>query len=90
MPGPTVSTIADRSFLRGGVQGCGTLSGSTRFLNGTSAAAGRLSRALALSSRDLEANATTPHLADFNTQRVSLFPVPVADRARLGSHVVMP
>ncbi|MCA1284842.1 S8 family serine peptidase [Salipiger bermudensis] len=89
VPGPTVSTIADRSFLRGGVQGCGTLSGSTRFLNGTSAAAGRLSRALALSSKELVANATTPHLADFNTKRVSLSPVSETDRARLGSHVVM-
>ncbi|MCA0961265.1 S8 family serine peptidase [Salipiger bermudensis] len=88
VPGPTVSAIADRSFLRGGVQGCGTLSGSTRFLNGTSAAAGRLSRALALSSKGLVADATTPHLADFDTRRVSLCPVPEAARARLGSHVV--
>lgn len=88
VPGPTVSTIADRSFLRGGVKGCGTLSGSTRFLNGTSAAAGRLSRALALSAPQLVANATTPHLSDFNTARVTLTPVAEADQARLGSHVV--
>lgn len=83
-----MSAIADRSFLRAGVKGCGTLSGSTRFLNGTSAAAGRLSRALALSAGDLTANATTPHIDDFDTQKVSLSPVDAPAQARLGSHVV--
>ncbi|MGR3375108.1 S8 family serine peptidase [Salipiger abyssi] len=88
VPGPTAATVADRSRIRPGVQGSGTLSGSTRFLNGTSAAAGRLTRALALSHAQLTANASGPHSDDFDRSVLTLSQVPDAQTPRLGAYVV--
>ncbi|APX25660.1 MULTISPECIES: S8 family serine peptidase [Salipiger] len=88
--GPTVATVADRSRIRAGVLASGTLSGSSRALNGTSAAAGRLTRALALSATTLKANATSPHVADLASPALALHEVPRDRRSRLGDYVVEP
>ncbi|SDE25536.1 Subtilase family protein [Salipiger thiooxidans] len=90
VPGPSAATIADRSRIHPGVKGAGTFSSSTRFRNGTSAAAGRLTRALGLSAARLEANATTPKSYDFDPDKLTIWPVPAPLRSRLGDEVIQP
>lgn len=58
--GPTVATVIGLGAFAPGIRAAGTLSGSTRRLAGTSAAAGRLTRALALSADRIIANARRP------------------------------
>ncbi|MGP6086721.1 S8 family serine peptidase [Antarctobacter jejuensis] len=50
VPGPTASTLTAFGDFYAGVRAAGTLTGSTRRLAGTSAAAGRHSRAMALAA----------------------------------------
>ncbi|WP_417209595.1 S8 family serine peptidase [Antarctobacter sp.] len=88
VPGPTVATVIGVGAFAGGVRAAGTLSGSTRRLSGTSAAAGRLTRALALSADRITANATDPastKLDDINPAFLVLTETP---DARLGEAVV--
>ncbi|WP_425099642.1 S8 family serine peptidase [Tropicibacter sp. S64] len=89
VPGPTVATLAEESRAHPGVLASGTFSGSTRSLGGTSAAAARLTRALALSAARLAALPASPHLDDLDPQRVSLLPVAPGAEAQLGKAVVL-
>ncbi|WP_136439635.1 S8 family serine peptidase [Pacificoceanicola onchidii] len=86
--GPTVSVIADDTRVHRGILASGTLTGSTRSLGGTSAAAGRLTRALALSAAQIAANAASPHTADLSASAAPLLGVAPEDAARLGQGVV--
>lgn len=88
VPGPTVVTVVGLGAFSAGVRAAGTLSGSTRRLAGTSAAAGRLTRALALSADRVTANAQDPtstKLDDINPAFLIL--AETSDR-RLGNAVV--
>lgn len=91
VPGPTVATVADRSRTLSGIAGTGTLTGSARAINGTSAAAARLTRALALSAQKVTANAKNgggTQVDDFDWAEVSGWAVPTAQTARLGRYVI--
>ncbi|WP_421917745.1 hypothetical protein [Mameliella sp.] len=59
-PGPSVAAPIGNGPFSAGIRASGTLSGSTRRQAGTSAAAGRLTRALALSSTRIITNAQNP------------------------------
>ena len=59
LPGPTLSAVAERGMAPRGLLGSGTLSGTARASGGTSAAAPRAARALALV---LEAEGCAPGL----------------------------
>lgn len=88
VPGPTVATVVGLGAFAAGVRAAGTLSGSTRRLSGTSAAAGRLTRALALSAGRISANAGNPaseKLDDIDSAFLVLIETP---DARLGKAVV--
>lgn len=93
IPGPTAATVADTGPFQPGIRAAGTLSGTVRTLNGTSAAAGRLSRALGLSSARIVENAGTTgttqldDIAEDAVPRVSTKP---ADHARLGKAIILP
>ncbi len=90
--GPTVSTLVDHGPFGLGSRAAGTLTGSTRRLGGTSAAAGRLSRALGLSASLIAHNATRPEttqLDDLNRAMLDIFVVPEAVQNRLGGQVVV-
>lgn len=88
LPGPSVAARLGSGPFSAGIRASGTLSGSTRRLAGTSAAAGRLTRALALSSTRIIANAQNPastRLEDIDP--AYLVPTGTQD-ARLGEAVV--
>ncbi|GGF85382.1 Subtilase family protein [Mameliella alba] len=87
-PGPSVAARIGTGPFSAGIRASGTLSGSTRRLAGTSAAAGRLTRALALSSTRIVANAQNPtstRLEDIDP--ACLVPTGTRD-SRLGEAVV--
>ncbi|MDJ0821147.1 MAG: hypothetical protein QNJ09_04945 [Paracoccaceae bacterium] len=90
VPGPTAATLGDDGpFLRGALAG-GTMSGSTRLVSGTSAAAARLTRALALSASTIMTNAAAgggTQMDDLNPTVVTLTPVAANDASRLGAAV---
>ncbi|AUC53029.1 hypothetical protein CDO87_07385 [Sagittula sp. P11] len=89
---PTVSTLVDHGAFSGGTRGCGTLSGSARRLGGTSAAAGRLTRALGLSAGLIAANAQNPATTqtdDLDPAALDLFEVDEGRRSRLGAYIVV-
>lgn len=91
VPGPTVSAVVDHGPFALGTRAAGTLSGSTRRLGGTSAAAARLTRALGLSASVIAHNATRPettHMDDLNRAALDLYEVPTEKQARLGQLVV--
>jgi hypothetical protein len=90
VPGPTLTAIAEDGLFLKGVLAAGTTSSSVRALNGTSAAAARVSRALALSAARLAPNATTPQLSDFDPELTPTVPVPARMQARLGQAVLEP
>jgi hypothetical protein len=93
VPGPTAATVADTGSFQSGIRASGTLSGSSRTRNGTSAAAGRLSRALGLSAARLMARAGQPGgspLDDIDPARVPMVATDPADRPRLGAAIVLP
>ncbi|MCC1493815.1 S8 family serine peptidase [Cognatishimia sp. F0-27] len=91
VPGPTVSMVAEDGAFLSGVGGTGTQTGTCRFYSGTSAAAGRLSRALALSADGLAAIGTgtgAANLAVPGSGAITLIPVAAEHRARLGAYIV--
>ncbi|ETX31024.1 S8 family serine peptidase [Roseivivax isoporae] len=90
VPGPQVAGTAEDGVAARGVIAAGTLSESARPLNGSSAAAARVTRALALSAARLRAGAQGPHLDDLDPDRVGLVPVPARDAPRLGQALVDP
>ncbi len=91
VPGPTAATVADEGAFLSGVCGAGTMSGSARYLSGTSAAAGRLSRALALSARKITRTpGGSSQTGDFNRTANALIPVPADLANRLGAFIVEP
>lgn len=93
VPGPTAATVADTGTFQSGIRAAGTLSGTVRSLNGTSAAAGRLSRALGQSAARICANAGDPgtvQLDDIDETRVPMVATEEADHARLGRMIVLP
>ncbi|KMK65762.1 S8 family serine peptidase [Puniceibacterium sp. IMCC21224] len=91
-PGPVnASTRADDSRIFWGVLASGTYSGSARLLNGTSAAAGRLTRALARSAEVISANAAQgggTQMDDLDPTALVLAPTAPEYAARLGIAVV--
>lgn len=93
VPGPTAATVADTGSFRPGIRAAGTLSGTVRSFNGTSAAAGRLTRALGMSAARIVENAsraeTTP-LDDIAEDAVPMVATEEADHARLGKAIVLP
>ncbi|CUH78596.1 S8 family serine peptidase [Tropicibacter naphthalenivorans] len=89
--GPTVSTLAEESQFLPGVLAAGTFSGTTHVLNGTSAAAARLTRALGLSAERIKRNAkrgNTLHTDDLDTAKVARIAVPPDQASRLGTYLV--
>lgn len=89
--GPTASTIADRSRVRPGLLATGTLSGSVRTINGTSAAAARMTRALALSASEIAGNAQAgggTQTDDFDWSQLTRWMVPSSQTGRLGPFVI--
>lgn len=85
------STRADDGRVLWGVLASGTFSESARLLNGTSAAAGRLTRALAYSHKKIIANAAQGggrQFHDLDPKLLDLHPVPAEHAARLGLVVV--
>ncbi len=88
VPGPTGATLAEDGRHHPGRLAAGTFSGSTSILSGTSAAAGLMSRALALSAAGLTAGASGAPCDDFSATGLSLHSVPPGHRARLGACVV--
>ncbi|SMX41014.1 S8 family serine peptidase [Maliponia aquimaris] len=88
--GPTAATVAGIGAFFGGVRAAGTLTGSTRRLAGTSAAAGRMTRALALSAALITENAAKPgtwQIDDLDPDKVGLIPTGGL-HARLGEAVI--
>lgn len=88
--GPTAATVVGIGAFFGGVRAAGTLTGSTRRLAGTSAAAGRMTRALALSAPLISENTTksgTQQIDDLDPAKVGLIPTGGL-HARLGEAVV--
>ncbi|KUF11314.1 hypothetical protein AVJ23_08605 [Pseudoponticoccus marisrubri] len=89
VPGPTLACIAEGPPFRPGSLGSGTLSGSARHQGGTSAAAGRLSRALALSlATSGQPRGGSGHLEDFDPEVVTLIPVPQELSDRMSAVIV--
>ena len=83
VPGPRVSAVVDADPFHPGLACTGTLSGSSARLGGTSAAAARISRALALSPL-----AVGQADGGLGGAALALIATAPADRARLGTHVV--
>ena len=91
VPGPTAATIIGEGAFFGGVRAAGTLSGSTRRLSGTSAAAGQMSRALGLSASRIvqnKGNGTSTQMDDLDPQTVGLIDTASPD-PRLGAAIVV-
>lgn len=91
--GPTVSAVVEYGPFSGGIRASGTLSGSRSRIGGTSAAAGVITRALALSAARIVENArdaTTVQLDDFDPAVLDLFNVLPEHAAQLGTYVVVP
>ncbi|SNS14781.1 S8 family serine peptidase [Antarctobacter heliothermus] len=88
VPGPSVATVVGLGAFAAGVRAAGTLSGSTRRLTGTSAAAGRLTRALAVSARRITANAKDPASTKLDDIDPALLILTETPDARLGKAVV--
>jgi hypothetical protein len=85
---PTLSTIAENTTALTGVGASGSLTGSVRSSNGTSAAAARLTRALAMSADRIKSNKdliNSSHTDDLNPERIRWVTVPKALQSRLGS-----
>lgn len=93
VPGPTGATLADTGSFQSGILAAGTLSGTVRRLNGTSAAAGRMSRALGQSAGRIRHNASDPSTVrrdDFDETALTVQETAPDDRARLGDVLVTP
>ncbi|MFW2589942.1 hypothetical protein [Sagittula sp. SSi028] len=93
MAGPTVSAVVEDGMAGLGLPATALLSGSVSRIRGTSAAAGVITRALALSADRLRVNARNPqstHLQDFEPDALDLFEVPDCHADRLGGYVVAP
>ncbi len=91
VPGPTVATRAEDGWALRGVLSSGTFTGSTSAITGTSAAAGRLTRSLAMNADLIVANAQAgggTQLDDLQGGVVPLLPVPPSDSARMGKALV--
>ncbi|SPF78243.1 hypothetical protein [Pseudoprimorskyibacter insulae] len=91
VPGPSLCAIAEDGLFLSGVLASGTRSGSVRPTNGTSAAAARITRALALSSGRLKANhppQNSSHIDDFDTSKCTLHPVSPERVQRLGRAIL--
>ncbi len=91
VPQPTAATRADDSRIHWGVLASGTISGSVFALDGTSAAAGRLTRALGLSAARIVANTASGNgtqMEDLDPGRLDLLPVPPGEAAQLGAAIV--
>lgn len=91
--GPTGSTLADTGSFQSGILAAGTLSGTVRRLNGTSAAAGRMSRALGQSAERIRRNASDPSSVrrdDFDETVLTVQETAPDDHARLGEVLVTP
>lgn len=87
--GPTLSVPVDGGPFQSGVMGAGRVSGTVRFSNGTSAAAGRLSRALALSATEIgNSSASGTPSDDLNRNAVRMIAATPGDASRLGAFVV--
>ncbi|MDU8912426.1 S8 family serine peptidase [Aestuariicoccus sp. MJ-SS9] len=87
MHGPVGSTVADDGRLFWGVLAAGTYTDSARLLNGTSVAAGRMTRALAMCAPTIVANAAQGggnQIDDLDPAVLPLVPVPAAAQTRLG------
>lgn len=93
MPGPTVATPVGQSPFRRWISGAGTLSGTTRLLGGTSAAAARLTRALGLSAARIVNNVKRGKrdpLDDLDPTQLDLQSVRAEHQSQLGQFVVRP
>ncbi|MEO1103981.1 MAG: S8 family serine peptidase, partial [Pseudomonadota bacterium] len=81
---PDLSAAADRSLLRSGLVGSGTMSGSTQLMNGTSLAAPQLVRALAA------AYAHDPACNAFEKVCATLTPIDDAAQGRRSGRGILP
>ncbi len=91
VPGPTVSTRAEDGWVERGVLSSGTFTGSVSAIAGTSAAAGRLTRALAMNAARIVKNAAAgggTQMDDLTDGAVPLLPVPHCVADRLGAALV--
>jgi hypothetical protein len=89
-PSPTAATVVGVGTFYNSIRAAGTLSGSTRRMNGTSAAAGRLTRALALSAARIIENLAKPDSSqtdDLDPAAVGVVTTGHPD-ARLGAAIV--
>lgn len=82
--GPSCAAPVDGGPYQTGVMAAGRVSGSVRFTNGTSAAAARVSRALAMSAAALRAGGGLP-AAGASGSGVDVIAVRPQDAARLGT-----
>ncbi|MBT55652.1 MAG: hypothetical protein CMF72_19915 [Mameliella sp.] len=88
VPEPTAVTVIGLGAFAAGVRAAGTLSGSIRRLTGTSAAAGRMTRALAMSAKRITANAKYPASTKLDDIDPTLLILNKMPDARLGKAVV--
>ncbi|SNR73914.1 hypothetical protein [Puniceibacterium sediminis] len=91
VPGPTVATRAEDGWVERGVLSSNTLTGSVSPVAGTSAAAGRLTRALAMNAKLVVQNAAAgggTQMDDLVGGVVPLLPVPPGETNRLGAALV--
>ncbi|MBV2360020.1 hypothetical protein KUH32_09560 [Thalassococcus sp. CAU 1522] len=91
--GPVTASVADEGRMLSGVMGCGTMTGTSGFLSGTSAAAGQISRALALCAARIAANAASGGGSardDFDDAVVSIADVDPGLQPFLGPFSVTP
>ncbi|MBY6113473.1 hypothetical protein KUW09_03945 [Mameliella alba] len=86
--GPTVSTPVGTGAFAQGLRAAGTLSGSTRRLQGTSATAGHVTRALGLSSARLVANVNNPASGKLDDIDPAYLITTDQQDARLGAAIV--
>jgi hypothetical protein len=89
--GPTVATLVDHGTFGAGTRAAGTFSGTCKRLGGTSAGAGRLTRALGLSAAKIVANRTvqgTTQTDDLDPEALTLCAVAPERAARLGNLIV--
>lgn len=86
---PTLSTVAEDGSALRGVLASGTYTGSIRPINGTSAAAARLTRSLALSHSKIKTNGPA-HVDDLDDTQVHWTAVPSNMRSRLGQVTLSP
>ena len=93
VPGPTAATRADDGWAQRGVLAAGTYTGSTSPISGTSAAAGRMTRALAMNARRIARNAARgggSQMQDLDGGAVPLRPVAPGEAGRLGAAIAEP